>query len=84
MSIYFTSSSAESGDEKSPGEQKKMRVYYKAGDVEGGLLPPPIHVGKFLRLKKKDFKLPYDIHWLMENRKVLFHVLFTIINDNYF
>ena len=29
-----------------------------------GLLPAPIHVGKYLREKRIDFKLPYDVWWL--------------------
>ena len=29
-----------------------------------GLLPVPIHVGKYLREKRIDFKLPYDVWWL--------------------
>jgi len=28
------------------------------------LLPPPIHVGKYLREKRLDFRLPYDVWWL--------------------
>jgi len=28
------------------------------------LLPAPIHVGKYLREKRVDFRLPYDIWWL--------------------
>jgi len=31
---------------------------------EHGLLPAPVHVGKYLREKRIDFKLPYDVWWL--------------------
>ncbi|XP_057195429.1 histone-lysine N-methyltransferase ASH1L-like isoform X2 [Triplophysa rosa] len=35
-----------------------------------GLLPAPIHVGKYLRLKRIDFQLPYDIYWLRAHNKL--------------
>ncbi|XP_055065712.2 histone-lysine N-methyltransferase ASH1L isoform X2 [Misgurnus anguillicaudatus] len=37
---------------------------------EYGLLPAPLHVGKYLRLKRIDFQLPYDIYWLCAHNKL--------------
>ncbi|KAG1973903.1 histone-lysine N-methyltransferase ASH1L [Pimephales promelas] len=35
---------------------------YDPDEHEHGLLPAPIHVGKYLRMKRIDFQLPYDIY----------------------
>ncbi|XP_036423085.1 histone-lysine N-methyltransferase ASH1L [Colossoma macropomum] len=43
---------------------KKEKLEYIPGEHEYGLLPAPIHVGKYLRQKRIDFQLPYDILWL--------------------
>ena len=43
---------------------------YNAAEHEHGLLPPPIHVGKYLREKRIDFTLPYDVFFLNENNLV--------------
>jgi len=32
--------------------------------ITHGVLPAPIHVGKHLREKRVDFRLPYDVWWL--------------------
>ncbi|XP_066539656.1 histone-lysine N-methyltransferase ASH1L-like isoform X2 [Hoplias malabaricus] len=45
-------------------------VDYDPEEHEHGLLPPPLHVGKYLRLKRIDFQLPYDIHWLCAHNKL--------------
>ncbi|XP_043936099.1 histone-lysine N-methyltransferase ASH1L isoform X2 [Protopterus annectens] len=42
---------------------KKEKLEYTPGEHEYGLLPAPIHVGKYLRQKRIDFQLPYDILW---------------------
>ncbi|KAG9276051.1 histone-lysine N-methyltransferase ASH1L isoform X1 [Astyanax mexicanus] len=42
---------------------------YDPEEHEHGLLPAPLHVGKYLRLKRIDFQLPYDIHWLCAHSK---------------
>ncbi|KAG9345412.1 hypothetical protein JZ751_009959 [Albula glossodonta] len=42
---------------------KKERLEYTPGEHEYGLFPAPIHVGKYLRQKRIDFQLPYDILW---------------------
>ncbi|XP_053482681.1 histone-lysine N-methyltransferase ASH1L isoform X8 [Ictalurus furcatus] len=36
---------------------------YNPEEHEYGLLPAPLHVGKYLRVKRINFQLPYDIHW---------------------
>ncbi|XP_051576672.1 histone-lysine N-methyltransferase ASH1L-like isoform X3 [Myxocyprinus asiaticus] len=43
---------------------------YDPEEHEHGLLPAPIHVGKYLRLKRIDFQLPYDIYWLCARKTV--------------
>ncbi|KAK7157475.1 hypothetical protein R3I93_008842 [Phoxinus phoxinus] len=42
---------------------------YDPEEHEHGLLPAPIHVGKYLRLKRIDFQLPYDIYQLCAHKK---------------
>ncbi|XP_077989567.1 uncharacterized protein LOC144443861 isoform X2 [Glandiceps talaboti] len=49
------------GDNEEPEEQTRH---------EYGLFPAPIHVGKYLREKRVDFQLPYDIWWLHNNDKL--------------
>uniref|UniRef100_A0A8B9HQ03 ASH1 like histone lysine methyltransferase n=1 Tax=Astyanax mexicanus TaxID=7994 RepID=A0A8B9HQ03_ASTMX len=46
---------------------KKEKLEYIPGEHEYGLLPAPIHVGKYLRQKRIDFQLPYDILWLWKH-----------------
>ena len=43
---------------------------YDPSDHENGLLPPPIHVGKYMREKRMDFQLPYDIWWMQQRDMV--------------
>ncbi|XP_056618440.1 histone-lysine N-methyltransferase ASH1L-like isoform X2 [Triplophysa dalaica] len=45
-------------------------VDYDPEKHQYGLLPAPIHVGKYLRLKRIDFQLPYDIYWLRAHNKL--------------
>ncbi|XP_064620312.1 uncharacterized protein LOC135483383 isoform X2 [Lineus longissimus] len=42
----------------------KPKTLYNPEDHEHGLLPLPIHVGKYMTEKEVDFQLPYDIWWL--------------------
>ncbi|XP_033980608.1 histone-lysine N-methyltransferase ASH1L isoform X1 [Trematomus bernacchii] len=46
---------------------KKEKLEYIPGEHDYGLFPPPIHVGKYLRQKRIDFQLPYDILWLWKH-----------------
>ncbi|XP_054638887.1 histone-lysine N-methyltransferase ASH1L-like isoform X2 [Dunckerocampus dactyliophorus] len=43
---------------------------YKPGEREYSLLPAPIHVGKYLRLKRINFQLPYDVMWLWQHSQL--------------
>ncbi|XP_059195340.1 histone-lysine N-methyltransferase ASH1L-like isoform X2 [Centropristis striata] len=43
---------------------------YTPGEHEFSLLPAPIHVGKYLRLKRIHFQLPYDVMWLWQNNQL--------------
>uniref|UniRef100_A0A1A7WCE2 Histone-lysine N-methyltransferase ASH1L-like n=1 Tax=Iconisemion striatum TaxID=60296 RepID=A0A1A7WCE2_9TELE len=43
---------------------------YTPGEREYSLLPAPIHVGKYLRLKRINFQLPYDVMWLWQNNQL--------------
>ncbi|XP_076826955.1 histone-lysine N-methyltransferase ASH1L-like isoform X2 [Brachyhypopomus gauderio] len=54
-----------------PQESSMDVLEYNPSEHEHGLLPPPLHVGKYLRLKRIDFQLPYDIHWLCAHNKLL-------------
>lgn len=42
---------------------------YDPEEHEHGLLPAPLHVGKYLRLKRIDFQLPYEIYRLCAHKK---------------
>uniref|UniRef100_A0A672P6V4 Histone-lysine N-methyltransferase ASH1L-like n=1 Tax=Sinocyclocheilus grahami TaxID=75366 RepID=A0A672P6V4_SINGR len=46
---------------------KKEKLEYTPGELEYGLFPAPINVGKYLRQKRIDFQLPYDILWLWKH-----------------
>ncbi|XP_022612455.1 histone-lysine N-methyltransferase ASH1L isoform X1 [Seriola dumerili] len=43
---------------------------YTPGEHEYTLLPAPIHVGKYLRLKRIHFQLPYDVMWLWQHNQL--------------
>uniref|UniRef100_UPI00358EFC59 histone-lysine N-methyltransferase ASH1L-like isoform X2 n=1 Tax=Myxine glutinosa TaxID=7769 RepID=UPI00358EFC59 len=49
---------------------KKVKVKYIPGEYEHGLLPPPMHAGKYLRQKRSDFQLPYDILWQWKHNRL--------------
>jgi histone-lysine N-methyltransferase ASH1L len=42
----------------------KPRLVYRPEEHQHGLLPPPYHCGKYLRQRRVEFKLPYDLWWL--------------------
>ena len=44
----------------------KKNLVYNPNEHECGLFPQPIHIGKYLREKRIDFQLPYDIWWLRD------------------
>ncbi|KAM9723023.1 uncharacterized protein ACNS7B_018545 isoform 1-T2 [Menidia menidia] len=43
---------------------------YGPGENEYSLLPAPIHVGKYLRLKRIHFQLPYDVMWQWQHNQL--------------
>ncbi|KPP71262.1 histone-lysine N-methyltransferase ASH1L-like [Scleropages formosus] len=49
---------------------KKERLEYIPGEHEYGLFPAPIHVGKYLRQRRIDFQLPYDILWQWKHNQL--------------
>ncbi|XP_035306389.1 histone-lysine N-methyltransferase ASH1L isoform X3 [Cricetulus griseus] len=49
---------------------KKDKLEYTPGEHEYGLFPAPIHVGKYLRQKRIDFQLPYDILWQWKHNQL--------------
>ncbi|XP_030042200.1 histone-lysine N-methyltransferase ASH1L isoform X2 [Microcaecilia unicolor] len=49
---------------------KKEKLEYTPGEHEYGLFPAPIHVGKYLRQKRIDFQLPYDILWQWKHNQL--------------
>ncbi|XP_036451885.1 histone-lysine N-methyltransferase ASH1L-like isoform X2 [Colossoma macropomum] len=53
-----------------PEEPSSECLDYNPEEHEHGLLPAPAHVGKYLRLKRIDFQLPYDVHWLCAHKKL--------------
>ncbi|KAM9488214.1 histone-lysine N-methyltransferase ASH1L-like isoform 2-T3 [Clarias gariepinus] len=53
-----------------PHQLNIENLEYNPEDHEYGLLPAPLHVGKYLRVKRINFQLPYDIHWQCARNKV--------------
>ncbi|XP_069582002.1 histone-lysine N-methyltransferase ASH1L [Ranitomeya imitator] len=49
---------------------KKEKLEYVPREHEYGLLPGPIHIGKYLRHKRSDFQLPYDILWQWKHNQL--------------
>ncbi|KAM5129489.1 histone-lysine N-methyltransferase ASH1L [Mantella aurantiaca] len=49
---------------------KKEKLEYNPKEHEYGLLPAPIHIGKYLRHKRSDFQLPYDILWQWKHNQL--------------
>ncbi|XP_007883199.1 histone-lysine N-methyltransferase ASH1L-like, partial [Callorhinchus milii] len=49
---------------------KKEKLEYIPGEHDYGLLPAPMHVGKYLRQKRIDFQLPYDILWQWKHNQL--------------
>uniref|UniRef100_T1IMB6 Ubiquitin-activating enzyme E1 C-terminal domain-containing protein n=1 Tax=Strigamia maritima TaxID=126957 RepID=T1IMB6_STRMM len=48
----------------------KDKTQYIPGGNDFGLLPAPIHVGKYFREKRFEFQLPHDIWWLHKHKKL--------------
>jgi hypothetical protein len=42
---------------------RKVPTVYDPSEHEYGLFPQPLHIGKYLRDRRVDFQLPFDI-WL--------------------
>nr|XP_043889944.1 histone-lysine N-methyltransferase ASH1L-like isoform X1 [Solea senegalensis] len=58
-------------DPPSKAKQKcRESLEYTPGEHEYTLLPAPIHVGKYLRLKRIHFQLPYDVMWLWQHNQL--------------
>ncbi|XP_071751836.2 uncharacterized protein LOC139908882 isoform X1 [Centroberyx gerrardi] len=51
-------------------QASRESMEYTPGERDYSLLPAPIHVGKYLRLKRIDFQLPYDVLWLWRNNQL--------------
>ncbi|XP_053330544.1 histone-lysine N-methyltransferase ASH1L [Spea bombifrons] len=49
---------------------KKEKLEYIPREHEYGLLPAPIHIGKYLRQRRSDFQLPYDILWQWKHNQL--------------
>lgn len=51
-------------------QSARESMEYTPGEQEYSLLPAPMHVGKYLRLKRIHFQLPYDVMWLWQHNKL--------------
>lgn len=75
MLYEFTRSTVKKTSSSKKSKSKEVKEY-NPEDFEFGLLPPPIHAGKYLRDKRCEFKLPYDLWWLYKNKQVSIFFLF--------
>lgn len=57
-------------DEPRPVGGSKKAIQFKPEDHPHGLLPAPYHCGKWLRQRKVNFQLPYDLWWLHSHNKL--------------
>lgn len=46
------------------GEKSLAKFVYVPEEHEHGLLPPPAYCNKFVRLRRIDYQLPFDLWWL--------------------
>ncbi|KAI5618317.1 hypothetical protein C0J50_22299 [Silurus asotus] len=53
-----------------PHQLNLESLEYNPEEHQYGLLPAPLHVGKYLRVKRINFQLPYDIHWQCARNKL--------------
>lgn len=58
---------------KKTGKKSKLKDKLN-NDCEQCLLPPPIHVGRYLRERQSDFLLPYDLWWLYKHKQLLYQI----------
>ncbi|XP_068612945.1 uncharacterized protein [Brachionichthys hirsutus] len=57
----------------SPSQAQQLHrdsMDYTPEEHQHSILPAPIHVGKYLRLKRIHFQLPYDVMWLWQNNQL--------------
>ncbi|XP_067145444.1 uncharacterized protein ash1 [Centruroides vittatus] len=58
---------------KKNGKKSKFKDKI-SNECEQCLLPPPIHVGRYLRERQSDFLLPYDLWWLYKHKQLLYQI----------
>ncbi|KAL0985225.1 hypothetical protein UPYG_G00154300 [Umbra pygmaea] len=61
-----------SDDYKTTEQSQRItdKLEFIPGEHDYSLLPAPIHVGKYLRMRRIDFQLPYDIIWLLRHNQL--------------
>ncbi|KAK6326847.1 hypothetical protein J4Q44_G00024920 [Coregonus suidteri] len=57
-------------DPSSQSQLNRERLEYTPGEQDYSLLPAPIHVGKYLRMRRIDFQLPFDVLWLFRHNQL--------------
>nr|XP_029508295.1 histone-lysine N-methyltransferase ASH1L-like isoform X1 [Oncorhynchus nerka] len=57
-------------DPSSQNQLIRERLEYTPGQQDYSLLPAPIHVGKYLRMRRIDFQLPFDVMWLFRHNQL--------------
>ncbi|KAK3919372.1 Histone-lysine N-methyltransferase ASH1L [Frankliniella fusca] len=57
-------------DEPRSATDGKKSLQYKPEDHPHGILPAPYHCGKWLRQRRVNFQLPYDLWWLHTHNKL--------------
>jgi len=51
-------------------DKSLSKFVYNAAEHKSGLLPPPAYCNKFVRQRREDFLLPYDLWWQHSNNQL--------------
>lgn len=51
-------------------EKSLSKFVYNRAEHEHGLMPPPAYCNKYVRLRREDFLLPFDLWWLHSNNQL--------------
>ena len=70
LSDYYKVNNPTKPNNKVLGEKSLSRLSYVPEEHEHGLLPPPAYCEKFVRRRRIDYQLPFDLWWLHTNNQL--------------